>query len=82
MLVAQKVAAALLFDSQWKDPETDLLWLHAQDCFTFADYCGWPDVVDCWGQRFVKTGWNSDTGRVYYRQATISDLVAQGVVAS
>jgi hypothetical protein len=79
MLVAQKVAAALLFDSQWSDPETGLLWLIAQDCFTFADYCGWPDVVECQGKRLVKKGWNSDNGTVCYRQATLSDLVAQAV---
>lgn len=77
MLIAQKAAAALLFDSQWTDAETGLRWLHAQACWSSAGYCGWPEVVDLQGTRFVKTGWNSDTGVVYYRQATASDLIAE-----
>jgi len=78
-LLAQKVAAALLFDSQWTDAETGLRWLHAQDCFTFADYCGWPEVVECKGFRYLRTGWNSDTGVVHYRQVTPTDLLGVAV---
>jgi len=81
-LFAQKVPDTVLFGSAWTDPETGLRWLHGQDCRSFADYCGWPVAVERQGFRFVKTGWNSDTGAVYYRQVTDSDLLAfvvQGV---
>ena len=77
---ANVIARTVRFETRFIDPETDVRWLSARGCASFADYCSWPDVVEFEGLRFVKTGWNSDFATVHYRQATASDLIAFPVV--
>jgi hypothetical protein len=37
---------------------------------TFADFRGWPSLIeDDMGTSYYKSGWDSDSGQVYYRQS-------------
>jgi hypothetical protein len=65
-----------VFDFTWADPDTNLTWLYRKDCWDYQDYRALPAVVRYSGSRFIKSGWNSDTGSVAYRQVTPSDIVA------
>jgi hypothetical protein len=72
---AQTVNEAYRVTRTWKDPETGLTWL-------IFDGRGWdwktvaamPDVVECEGVLYVRSGWNSDTGTVHYRQAKAGEV--------
>ena len=53
----------------WKDPETPHTWLHLHldPPFDWDQVKALPKVLKYDGDTFVRTGWNSDTGTVYYR---------------
>lgn len=61
----------------WTDPETGHRWIHLAMTAPF-DYdqvrCT-PQALRLDGDLFVRTGWNSDKGRIYYRNHMIT---AQG----
>lgn len=54
-----------------------IMWLYSKGvCWDYATFKSYPDVVRINAVRFIKTGWNSDTGSVSYRQKLPSDAVA------
>ena len=57
----------VVFD--WLDPETGHLWVHLSlnPPFDWDQVKALPKVLAFDGDRFVRTGWNSDKGEVYYR---------------
>jgi hypothetical protein len=69
----------LVFDFIWHDPETGLNWLYGKGCYDYATFDAHPAVVRYMGNRYVRSGYNSDTGSIAYRQQTKTDLVATPV---
>ena len=53
----------------WSDPEDKVRWLHLKlDApFDYEQVKVLPEVLSFDGDTFVRTGWNSDRGEVYYR---------------
>ena len=65
-------------DEVYRDPETGYTWLHIRlpltrsealdrDVYDWESVKRLPEVLEFEGDIFVRTGWNSDTGRAYYR---------------
>jgi hypothetical protein len=56
-------------DLEWTDSETGDLWLHVSmtQPYEYDQVKKLPRVVRYKGEVFVRTGWNSDNGQVYYR---------------
>lgn len=70
--------ADLVFDFLWVDQDTNTNWLYNKGvCYTYEDYRKYPQVVQSNGIKYVKAGWNSDTGSISYRQAKATDVVAR-----
>lgn len=53
----------------WTDPETGHRWIHLRlvEPFDFDQVKVLPKVLTFDNDTFVRTGWNSDKGEVYYR---------------
>lgn len=53
----------------WTDPEEKHRWFHLKlDApFDYEQVKKLPEVLAYDGDTFVRTGWNSDCGEVYYR---------------
>ncbi len=62
----------------WTDPETGHRWIHlrmaltpcealGRDVYAYETLKELPRVLKFDGDTFVRTGWNSDNGQVYYR---------------
>lgn len=62
-------AEGYLVSLDWTDPEEKHRWLHLKlDApFDFEQVRKLPEVLAYDGDKFVRTGWNSDKGEVYYR---------------
>ena len=53
----------------WTDPETGIRWisLPLASPAGYAEFAAAPGAVSYDGERFARSAWNSDTGRIYYR---------------
>ena len=54
---------------EWTDPETGYRWIHLGITapFEYDQVKALPKVLKYDNDTFVRTGWNSDVGEVYYR---------------
>lgn len=56
-------------NEKWRDPETGEEWLHFLVlCLDFAAFKAMPEVLHCDGKDFRRMGFNTDSGRVAYKQ--------------
>lgn len=58
----------------WTDPDNGRKWLHFEYDGTYQGYKNLPHVIKMDNVFFVKTGHNSDTMNVTYRQAAEKDI--------
>jgi len=83
MKTATAVQNAYPIVGESRDPETGVrcitlaLWdLDDHDNYTYDEVKTLPRVLEYDGQIFARTGWNSDSGNVYYMTGT---KIAKGV---
>lgn len=53
----------------WTDPETRHRWIHINmvQPYDYEQVLQYPKVLKYDSDTFVRTGWDSDVGRMYYR---------------
>jgi len=54
---------------EWHNPETGIRWIHLgmTQPYDYAEVAKTPRVLSYNDEVYVRTGWNSDKGEMYYR---------------
>jgi hypothetical protein len=76
-LDAVEVKAVHMVDLRWTDPDSGKVWLYFNSDGMYASFKAMPMVLLCDGILFRKMGYNSDTGRVGYKQANREDVALE-----
>ena len=63
-----------MVDFKWTDPDTGKKWLHFREDGTFESFKSMPKMLSCDGILFQKSGYNSDSGLIAYRQADVEGM--------
>jgi hypothetical protein len=81
-MVLAKPTNLLAFEEAWTDPENGRKWLYRYGfCYSYDTYKSLPDAVEYLGVTYVKSGWNSDTGSLAYRQQ-LGEVLAKPVTVT
>jgi len=74
-LTATAKKGVIVISRTWVDPESGRTWLILDGAgWTYDSFSKHPAVVSYKGGTFVKSGWNSDTGTLCYRECNESEL--------
>lgn len=72
---AQKLDGYIEISFVWVDPETHKTWLNIEGGgWNYESFKSHPLTVSFCDKMFVRSGWNSDTGLLCYREIEETEL--------